>query len=108
MKKAFQILKNRPTLDLKLTRDSVCAADDCDAPHEKTISVHSFLDPVALISHVSTGYLPSIGGVGHSWDCVLNGRMIGTISQDGIKPRVREVEYEAMNALHFVYHSASY
>jgi len=69
MKKEFYIIKNRPKLDIRLTRDSVCAGDDVDAPHEKIISTYSFLDPVALASHVSSGYLPSVQGVGHTWDC---------------------------------------
>jgi hypothetical protein len=48
MKKAFEVLRDRPKLYIRLTRDSVCAGDDCDAQHEKTVSVYSFVDPTAL------------------------------------------------------------
>jgi len=33
MKQAFQIFKARPQITVVLTRDSVCAGDDCDARH---------------------------------------------------------------------------
>jgi hypothetical protein len=108
MKKQFQILKDRPSLEIRITRDSVCAGDDCDAPHEKTVSAHSFLDPVALTSHVSSGYLPNVSGVGHSWDCVLNGKVVANISRDGVEPRVANLQYDTSNHIHFVYHSASF
>jgi hypothetical protein len=72
MKQAFQILKDKPQTTVVLTRDSVCAGDDGDAPHEKTITTHSFTDPVVLARETSSGYLPSVAGIGHSWICVLN------------------------------------
>jgi hypothetical protein len=106
MKKGFQALRDRPTLSVVLTRDSVCAGDDCDAPHEKIISIHSFLDPEALASQASSGYLPSVAGVGHSWICVLNGIKIAEIKSDGIQPLVREAEFSNDNRIHFVYESA--
>ena len=49
-----------------------CAGDDCDAPHEKTVEVYSFVDPEAFARGISSGYLPSVAGVGHSWTCLLN------------------------------------
>ena len=80
MKKAFEVLRGRPMLHVRMTRDSVCAGDDCDAPHERTVSVHSFVDPSALVSHLASGYLPTVNGLGHTWDCMLNGQLIATIS----------------------------
>lgn len=71
MKAEFQILNNRPKIPVILTRDSVCAGDDCEAPHEKTVEVHSFVDPEMFAREISSGYLPSVAGVGHSWTCVL-------------------------------------
>ena len=41
--------------------------DDCDAPHEKRISIHSFTDPAQFAKKSSSGYLPSVAGVAHSW-----------------------------------------
>lgn len=108
MQKEFYILKDRPKIDMQLTRDSVCAADDIDAPYEQTVSTYSFLDPVALASHLSSGYLPSVQGVGHSWDCEFNGKVIATITTAKIEPKVSEVVYSAANHLHFIYHSASF
>ena len=48
MKAAFEILRAKPKIFVVLTRDSVCAGDDCDAPHEKKIEVHSLVDPGAF------------------------------------------------------------
>lgn len=106
MKKEFQVLKNRPEVSVVLTRDSVCAGDDCDAPHEKTIRIRSFVDPAALAREASSGYLPSVAGVGHSWICVLNEIRIAEIKTDGIQPLVREAEFGDSNRIHFTYVSA--
>jgi hypothetical protein len=108
MKSAFQVLRDRPKLRIRMTRDSVCAGDDCDAPHEKTVSVHSFVDPTALVSHLSSGYLPTVSGTGHSWDCLLNGQLIASILVSGVCPRVTEVAFAENNDVHFKYHAASY
>ena len=108
MKKAFQVLKDRPQISMILTRDSVCAADDCDAPHEKTIKIHSFIDPEALAREVSSGYLLCVAGIGHSWICVLNNFKIAEIKTTEIQPLVREANFDENNRIHFVYKSATY
>ena len=108
MKKAFQVLKDKPQISVILTRDSVCAADDCDAPHEKTIKIYSFIDPEALAREASSGYLPSVTGVGHSWICVLNNIKIAEIKMTEIQSLVREVTFNEKNRIHFVYKSATY
>jgi hypothetical protein len=89
MKKEFQILKDRPQITVVLTRDSVCAGDDCDAPHEKTIKTYSFTDPEVLARETSSGYLPNVAGVGHSWLCVLNDIKIAEIKTTEIRPLER-------------------
>ena len=48
MKKSFAVLKDRRKIQFKVTRDSVCLGDDCDAPHKKEIECYSFLDPREL------------------------------------------------------------
>lgn len=106
MKKTFEILKVRPTIHISLTRDSVSAGDDCHAPHEKIVCVHSFLDPEALAREVSSGYLPSINGVNHSWVCVLNDTKIAEIKTSMVQPLVHEVEFKDENYIHFVYISS--
>src|SRR5262249_4053018 len=106
MKAEFEILKSRPKIHLILTRDSVCASDDCDAPHEKMIEVYSFLDPEAFAREVSFGYLPSVAGVGHRWICELNGVKIAEVTSSGVRGLVRESPFSDENRAHFVYHSA--
>lgn len=108
MKSEFEVLKARPRVKIKLTRDSVAAGDDCDAPHPQEVETYSFLDPTALIKSIYPGYLPRVSGVGHSWDCIFNDRFIATITVHAIEPRISEVEYRPENHLHFVYRSASF
>ena len=108
MKKSFEVPKDRPEITFKLTRDSVAAGDDIDAPHERKQKTYSFTDPAQLIRELSSGYLPSVAGIGHTWDCLVNGICIGVISQEGIKPSVHQVEYSDTNHVHFRYHSATY
>jgi hypothetical protein len=108
MKKAFEVLKGRPRVKIRLTRDSVAAGDDLDPPHARDVETYSFLDPVALITSIHPGYLPGVEGVGHSWDCILNGRLIATVTVRDVLPKVDEVEYRPENHLHFLYRSASY
>ena len=108
MKAEFQILKFRPKIQVVLTRQSVCAGDDCDAPHEKTVEVYSFVDPEVFAREVCSGYLPSVGGVGHSWTCVLNGVKIAEITHSGIRALVRESPFSGENHAHFIYHAARF
>ncbi len=91
-----------------VTRDSVCAGDDCDAPHEKSLVVYSFVDPVTFAQAVAAGYLPSVAGVGHTWTCLLNDTGIAEISNSGIRPLVQTMPFADANRVHFVYHSATY
>ena len=108
MKAAFEVLEGRERIPVTLTRDSVCAGDDCDAPHEKSVKAYSFLDPVAFAQAISSGYLPSVAGVGHTWTCVLNGVQIAEITNTGLVPIVRTTSFADANEVHFVYHSATY
>ncbi|WP_446011401.1 hypothetical protein [Candidatus Electrothrix sp.] len=104
----FEIIKERPKISVRVTRDSVCAGDDADAPHEKLIEIPSFIDPMALYAHIGTSYLPGVNGYGHSWDLMLNGNLIGVYGSGSFKPKVKEVAYAESNHVHFKYHSAAY
>jgi len=106
MKFEFQIF--RPKIQVILTRDPVCAGDDCEGPHKETVEVYSFVEPEVFAREISSGYLPSIAGVGHSWTCVLNGIKIAEISHSGIRALVKESPFSRENHAHFVYHSACY
>lgn len=108
MKAEFQILKSKPKIRVILTRDSVCAGDDADAPHEKSVDVPSFVDSEAFARAISNGYLPSVAGVGHSWTCTLNGVKIAEVTASGIRALVRESPISEENRAHFVYHSAQF
>ena len=108
MKAEFQVWKATPKITVVLTRDSVCMGDDCHAPHEKTVRVYSLVDPEAFVREISSGYLPSVAGVGHSWTCVLNGVRLAELSRSGILALVRESPFADDNHAHFVYHSATY
>jgi hypothetical protein len=108
MNATFQLLNGRPKIPVVITRDSVCAGDDCDAPHEKNTEVYSYLDPETFARETSAGYLPSVAGVGHSWTCVLNGVKIAEISHSGVRATVHESPFAKANHVHFVYHSATF
>ena len=103
-----EVLNDRPKIKVKLTRDSVCAGDDCDAPHEKTIEVYSLTDPSAFVSQFAAGYLPSVAGYGHSWTFSLNGKPISAITTTSIEPKVSTIQFEDENTGYFEYHSATF
>lgn len=107
MKAEFQVLKDRPKIQVILDRDSVSAGDECES-HVKTVEVYSFVDPEAFAREVSSGYLPSVAGTGHTWTCVLNGVKIAEIAHSGIRSLVRESPFSGENRAHFVYHSARF
>jgi len=106
MKHEFSFLKDRPEVPIILTRDSVSAGDDIDAPHEKKIKIRTFTDPVTLARETSASYLPNVAGTGHSWVCVLNEIEIAEIKTSEIRPLINEARYSAQNKIHFIYKSA--
>ena len=108
MKSEYSVVKDRPTMRFRITRDSVCAGDDVDAPHEVIRETHSFIDPIALASNLAAGYLPSVAGQGHSWDCVVNDQPVARIDMNGVSPCTTEVQYRDANHVHFRYNSAAY
>ena len=99
-------MKNQSKLSIMLTRDSVAAGDDYDAPHEKKITILPFTDPVSLARESATNYLPNVAGVGHSWVCVLNNVEIAEIKTNTILPLINEAIFNENNHIHFVYKSA--
>ena len=101
------VLKGRPRIQVSLDRDSVCMGDDCES-HVRTVEVESFVDPAVLAGALSSGYLPGVAGIGHTWTCVLNGVRIAEIATSGIRALVRESPFAEENQAYFVYHSATY
>jgi hypothetical protein len=60
-------------MKIKLTRESVCAADDCDAPHAKTITVPSTMTIVDLVKLIQKDYAPhNIQGGKATWSVVTS------------------------------------
>jgi hypothetical protein len=107
MKEELKVLIDRPIIQVVLTRDSVCMADDVDAPHEKIVEVPSFTEPKTFAKQIaSSGYLPSIAGSGHTWVCELNGLKIARFGLLGVKALVPEIAFLIENRAHFIYHSA--
>jgi len=107
-KKQVGVLRERPKVEFHITRESVCASDDVDAPHEKLCTNHSFMDPVALTRELALGYLPTVEGHGHSWGCYFNDVLITTINQDGVIAHTSEVQYKDLNYVYFRYYSATF
>jgi len=101
-------MADHPNITVRLTRDSVCAGDDVDAPHERSVEVQASTDPVNFVGQCSTGYLASVAGVGHSWTAFLNGTPIAVIRVSCIEPLVLDLDFASENTLFFKYHSATY
>jgi hypothetical protein len=70
-----------------LTRESVCAADDIDAPHPFSISVEDGSSPMQILRAIrASDYLPKIGGGKATW--VASSRSpIGLLAQQWPDPR---------------------
>jgi hypothetical protein len=108
MLQKFVILKSSPKINITVTRDSVCAADDCDAPHKKTVTLPSFLDPIDFIREILVRYsLPQISGGEAARTCHLNGEKIAVIAQQWSFPKatVTEMKFLEINELHFKHHA---
>jgi hypothetical protein len=91
-----------------VTRDSVCAADDVLAPHQKKIALPASEDPEVLLRSVLLTYwLPLIQGGKATWVCAVDGRPIGVVAQQWSAPKVfnRRVKIEEISAIHFAYHA---
>jgi hypothetical protein len=108
MKREPAPLEDRAKLTIELTRDSVCLADDCDAPHQKIMELPSFADTETLVSNICTDYLPNVSGSGHSWDCLFNDKLIATIANHEVIPKVPEISFNESNTMFFKYHASNH
>ena len=108
MKKEFEKSKVFPNIEIIIKRDSVCAADDINAPHEKTIKLQGFIDSIEFIKQVKNLYsLPSIAGGKATWICLLNGETIAVVAQQWPAPKaiITELQFKENNELYFQYHA---
>lgn len=108
MIKIFDFFKRKKIVKIELTRDSVCMADDVDAPHLKIIEISPLVETTSFIKSIYSNYLPSINGYGHSWDCIFNKKTIATINHMEIIPIILEIEFENINKLFFKYNSSTF
>ena len=101
-------------MNVYLSRDSVCAGDDVDAPHSKTISFPdgtAILDVLTQVAH--SGYLASIAGGEATWSATSN-IPLAVVAQQWSKPKplpallysspALDVKDNALR-IHFNYHA---
>jgi hypothetical protein len=97
-----------------LTRDSVAAGDDIDAPHKKTmvISNTSNVEEI-IIAVVNSHYLASISGGYATWSAISN-IPVAVVAQEWDKPKMLSaipVKLSSLDVvdnairLHFCYHA---
>lgn len=78
-----------PPLPLALlTRDSVCAGDDADAPHELTLACPRVASIAELVRFIAANSkLPSISGGEATW-CLSTHRPLAITAQQWTEPRM--------------------
>jgi hypothetical protein len=101
-------------MNLYVTRESVAAGDDADAPHARTFALAEAASlETALAAVISAGYLPSIRGGLATWSVTSN-IPLAVIAQQWPAPRMlflttRELEVLDRSSgtlrLHFNYHA---
>jgi len=76
------------TVALHLTRDSVAAGDDMDAPHELAVLVDDDATTEQMVAAIhAADYLPRISGGRATWS-VASDRTLAVIAQQWPEPRM--------------------
>lgn len=76
---------------IHIERDSVCMGDDIDAPH-----AHDFMLPENatlqdIFRHLEKiAYLPSVAGLHHSWNAIINDEIIAIFKGNNQSPEHSE------------------
>ena len=100
-------------MHIYVTRDSLCAGDDGDAPHTFEFDLPDGAPPSAAVERVSkSGYLPSISGGNATWS-VASSQPIAIVAQQWAEPRhfqvlggLRDLDFGSGTLrLHFNYHA---
>ena len=74
---------------LQLTRDSVCAGDDADAPHERSYAVAPGAGWADVLQGIAAcGYLASIAGGQATWVARVEGTPVAVLAQQWDAPRM--------------------
>jgi hypothetical protein len=101
-------------MSLYVTRESVCAGDDGDAPHARTFELpHAPTLEQALQIVIAARYLPSIAGGQATWS-VASGVPVAVLAQQWTAPRLLFLTGKDLQSLdsrdgalrlHFNYHA---
>ena len=101
-------------MNVYVTRDSVAAGDDVDAPHGRAFSFPDTLSSLQLIARiVAEGYLARISGGKATWSAVSR-VPLAVVAQQWAEPRAvpwREVSLSGLEQrdgayrIHFNYHA---
>lgn len=94
-----------------VSRGSVAAGDDVDAPNARLLSVPDGTEPVDIIKNiVQSGYLPSIAG-GHATWSVTSHILLAVVAQQWSEPRMFMARQDVLDyeqgtlRLYFNYHA---
>jgi hypothetical protein len=100
-------------MNVRVTRDSVAAGDDIDAPHTRLFSFADSMTMLQLVSAIAAqGYLASIRGGKATWSAV-SGVPLAVVAQQWSEPRAIPWAMPALSELdwrdgvlcvHFNYH----
>lgn len=75
-------------MKIHLTRDSVCAGDDVDAPHARTVVFSDGVPLETVIQEIArSGYLAAIAGGNATWSAVA-GHPIAVVAQQWSRPKL--------------------
>ena len=100
-------------MHIYVTRDSVCAGDDADAPHAREFDLPGTPEVSVVVEHLfGSGYLPSISGGQATWS-IVSAVPVAVAAQQWSKPKhfqllrgLRDVDFASGTLrLHFNYHA---
>lgn len=81
-------IEDEKVLVLSVERDSVCAGDDCDAPHSKQFAFDQNVSLTEVVSSiVNSGYLAFVAGGNATWVFQVGEKRIAVIAQQWTSPK---------------------
>jgi len=87
------------TISLELTRDSVCAGDDIDAPHLTNLDLSANTTTMALAAQIqSSRYLANIAGGQATCVMEVDGTPVAVIAQQWEKPAILDAHLDLSRA----------
>ena len=96
------------SVEIIITRDSVCMADDINPTHTDIIHFDSSKPPKELIKFISDNYLAKVSGFGHVWEIYLNEQLVGTTSFFRTKVKAEKLTFLAKNYVNCRYFSSTW